>query len=664
MNRERERLSAATDFAEAFDVTESVRRRRCWRAFWLPLLLLNGMGEWRRRRRAMMMMMIVSGRGCGAACTRALHDARTHDACGSEWWTDERNVTVKFAQLSNRMNNIEFLWNNFVNDFVWLESFVLIMINLNCWFGATHGMNWHSKRTIFVKFCHTKGHLNTFWWWNCKIERLAGRVLVNCLGAEGSTFSSISFHCVFPLADPRPEISLPNEQYMYPNRINAFDPNLCSAAEYSPPPPASYASTTDASVTYSNVIFLPTIALSDRAGDDVDGVKNETAAMESSQPYKYVVASDCRYTNTFATRNGEIEENISEINHINGYVEPTAPHMISNASSGDCEENLVYQTNAVEHHGQYPYIGADYMHHSRDKHCRSDAGIVLQCANGQLYRYVNGDTINSSVELMPTLIPDAMVDGIGYAQHESYDHPNEHSAAYEMHPNIDGALSAEKQGHHSNSGSDLIYDYKEQSQQYTMLESIDQNNVIRDGGGMHPGEAKTNYPSKCSLEKDQQRILLESTMSPLRKFSCVIRVGDSWLITAFSFSGRRERYNRPRGTISVVFGTEQSRSAQKYGRTELLLWKWRRRTHHSAASPHRWSAFCWQQIENDTRCADNVQIDFHGRREYADVVRIARRWIRWHQRNGIYRRAEWRQRGEFIDATNASEENGQKMRRM
>lgn len=335
-----------------------------------------------------------------------------------------------------------------------------------------------------------------------------------------------SYRC--RLADARPAISLPNEQFIYPNRINAFDPNLCSAAEYSPPPPTAYTSTTDTPITYSNVIFLPTMTDSDRAVDDAGKVKNEATAMASSPPYKYVVASDSRYA-----------ENIAEMNHINGYVEPS-PHTIIAEADGGCEQNLVYHANAVEHHsehhGQYSYIDADYMQHSRDKHGRSDMEIVLQDANGQLYRHVHnvyvnhGDAINS-VELMPTLISEAMVNGIGYATHETYDQSN---VAYDMHaPNIDGALSTvagEKQLHHGNSSDDImqrntvdsIYDnYKEQTQQYTMLESINQNNVIRDGGAMHQNEAKTNYQAKCSMEKDQQRILLESTMSPLCKFAGV-----------------------------------------------------------------------------------------------------------------------------------------------
>lgn len=265
---------------------------------------------------------------------------------------------------------------------------------------------------------------------------------------------------------------------------------------------------------------------SDRTVDDAETIKNEATTMASSPPYKYVVASDPRYA-----------ENISELNHINGYVEP-APHIITAAADSGCEQNLVYHANAVDHHSehqaQYSYIDADYMHHSRDKHGRSDTEIVLQDANGQLYRHVHnvyvnhGDAINA-VELMPTLISEAMVNGIGYATHETYD---QSTVAYEMNAtNIEGALSTaavEKQVHHD-SGSDdilqrntvdLIYDnYKEETQRYTMLESINQNNVIRDGGGMHQKGGESNYQSKCTMEKDQQRILLESTMSPLCKFA-------------------------------------------------------------------------------------------------------------------------------------------------
>lgn len=383
---------------------------------------------------------------------------------------------------------------------------------------------------------------------------------------------------------------MPNEQFIYPNRINSFDPNLCSAAEYSPPPSTSYASTTDPSITYSNVIFLPTITLNDRSADDVETVKNETAVMEPSSPYKYVVATDPRYANSF-TRNGEIVENMSEMNHINGYVE-TPSHMIATTTNAGCEENLVYHANAVEnhaeHHTQYSYIDADYMHHSRDKHGRSDPEIVLQSANGQLYRHVHnvyvnqGDTINP-VELMPTLISEAMANGIGYATHDTYDHTNgnAHAVAYEMHTNIDGSMcTTATEKHHSNDGEgvmqrgtiDLIYDsYKEQTQQFTMLETIDQNNVMRNGGGMHPGEPKTSYQSKCSMEKDQQRILLESTMSPLCKCATICRVCSQNLKLILCFSGRCERYNCSRGAISIVFGTKQSRRSEEFIRNELLL---------------------------------------------------------------------------------------------
>lgn len=342
------------------------------------------------------------------------------------------------------------------------------------------------------------------------------------MGGYLSIFLFIGLRCSC-FADERAEISLPNDQFIYPNGINAFDPNLCSAAEYSPPPSSSYTSTTDASaITYNNVIFLPTIALNERPADDVETVKNETVAMESSLPYKYVVPSDLRFASTFS-RSGEIVENISGINHINDYVE-SAPHMIAAASNVVCDENLVYHPND-EHHAQYSYIDADFMHHGRDKHIRSDTEIVMQGSNGQLYRhvhnvYVNHADASNSVELIPTLISEAMANGIGYATHE-YDHPNEngHTAVtYEMHASIDGTICAadKQQLHLSGSGAtiDLIYDnYKEQTQQYTLLKPIEQNNVIRDSG-----EVKTNYTSKLAMEKDQQRILLESTMSPLCKF--------------------------------------------------------------------------------------------------------------------------------------------------
>lgn len=337
---------------------------------------------------------------------------------------------------------------------------------------------------------------------------------------------------------------------------------------------------------------MPTIVLNNQPADGVEAVKDETAVMEPSLPYKYVVAPDPRYTNSFP-RNGEIVENMPELNHINGYVE-TAPHMIASTSNATCDENLVYHANAVEHHAehcpQYSYIDTDYMHHSRDKHGRSDPEIVLQNSNGQLYRHVHnvyvnqGDAMNS-VELMPTLINEAMVDGIGYATHETYNHTNgnQHAVAYEMHTNIDGSMcptATEKQVLHSSGGEgmmqrgsiDLIYDtYKEQTQQYTMLETIDQNNVMQNGGGMHQGEPKTSYQPKCSMDEDQQRILLESTMSPLCKFRHDFSSYSQNLKLTVCFSGRCERYNCSRGTISIVFGTKQSHLPEDSSRHELLL---------------------------------------------------------------------------------------------
>lgn len=88
-----QRLSSATDFIEASDCTESLRRR--WRAFgyqrshWMQREKMTTTHEW-------WWWLLLSGRGCGAASTSALHDARTFMHVVE---TDERNVTVKSAAV-------------------------------------------------------------------------------------------------------------------------------------------------------------------------------------------------------------------------------------------------------------------------------------------------------------------------------------------------------------------------------------------------------------------------------------------------------------------------------------------------------------------------------------------------------------------------------------
>lgn len=321
--------------------------------------------------------------------------------------------------------------------------------------------------------------------------------------------------------------------------MNVFDPNLCSAAEYSPPPSTSYAPSADASITYSNVIYLPTtIALGDR--DDVKIVKNETLPLESSSPYKYIASSDPRYATAFSGT--EVVENaISVPNHIHGFVESA-----ESTANANCDENLVFHPNAE----QYAYIDADYIHQHRHKHSRDDADVVLQGPNGQLYRHVHsvfvnhdGDAVNA-VELMPTLISEEMTNEIGYATHATYDQtmPNGNDVAYQMATNIDETLcgtNGNKQMHHSN-GNDLMFEQSQQ--QYTLLESLHQNSGGGGSDGLrhHESNPKMLYPTKNLMEKDHQRILLESTMSPLRKFVAISGPENQKSQSNSHFSGCRE----------------------------------------------------------------------------------------------------------------------------
>lgn len=400
-----------------------------------------------------------------------------------------------------------------------------------------------------------------------------------------------------------------SEQRIFTNQISTYDPNLSSVARYSPPATyipsdvnrshdvslhqANSVLTTTATeyasncVTYSNVIFVPNTNTSAiEHSDSVEMIKDESiissinSSISDPHSYKYIVSSDPRFLNTFI-RNGSILENTAEMNinatvtTVNEYPEQAQSQHMTSASSANeqipisnhsSHVNLYQQQNqhlpnnhhAGHHHQQHqPNLSSNHLMSNicdsfhNEKTDESEMEVILQGANGHLYRhvqnvYVNHNEINA-VELMPSLVTEPMANEVGYStepygsnhnvgQHLQLQHVG---PSYEIQSNIganQGISTAKAVNENqlitnisqNNHSVELVYgNYTDcghippEHNQYTVLEPVNPSNVVHDQHAnlMNHGSETGYQPSApiSVMDKDQQRILLESTMSPLCK---------------------------------------------------------------------------------------------------------------------------------------------------
>lgn len=365
-------------------------------------------------------------------------------------------------------------------------------------------------------------------------------------------------------------MNMASEQYMYEDRGKTFDPNLSSAAQYSPPP--SVATTTSSQqstavapfntiasgyneinsqhvgnvvssnseysnncISYSNVIYLPTVAANEQ-NDTIELVKNETETTineaNDSHSYKYIVSSDPRLLNTFI-RSGEIDDgpHATAGAYIQHQHEASSHQMIVNVS-GIPENNLVLGNANIFTSGNNQHIHPSSVHEQSAIHMSSEFSseksnvqeIVMQTPNGQLYRHVQNIYVNQadgscSNEIIPTLLSEAvgLTDGDYSAAHEQY-HQNQNIQTnsglysnYAENINLTGKVGS------SNTQNDQLF-----YGNYKKTNEIDQNQIVNPN--QYTIVEAIHHPSSnnhCELltgnnaSKDQQRILLESTMSPL-----------------------------------------------------------------------------------------------------------------------------------------------------
>lgn len=240
-------------------------------------------------------------------------------------------------------------------------------------------------------------------------------------------------------------MNIAQEQYVFTDRLGAFDPNMCSAVQFSPPDTTTNTETTvitpfhaitsnynelpnqtqDISlvpstevpnncITYSNVIFVPTITNNEnqleQLGDTIELVKHESPGIDSndSQSYKYIVSSDSRFVNTFI-RSNELDNATAILsNDTTGAFIEQPSHMITTVSQINDNSLVVNgiqnETNQI-HTNLHNVEQLNQNQIAVEMHTDDDQEVLMQDENGQLYRqvqniFVNGGSMCSS-ELLP-----------------------------------------------------------------------------------------------------------------------------------------------------------------------------------------------------------------------------------------------------------------------
>ncbi|XP_031623861.1 PR domain zinc finger protein 10-like [Contarinia nasturtii] len=243
-----------------------------------------------------------------------------------------------------------------------------------------------------------------------------------------------------------PSMEHASHQYVFADHFKTFDPNMCSAAEYSPPPPSvtdsnaqqttviapyhaipsNYNELTDASdislvpvsettsncITYSNIIFVPSMTNNgnhmDSIGDAIELVKDETnippgIELGDPQSIKYIVSSDSQLLNTFIRPN-DLDNVNAVLNH-----NPNEEYIVNTDSQID--NNLVLNET---HHIQQHLNDVESMdknqiaiHQINQINTGNDQEILMQDENGHLYRHVQNILIDGTSmcpnELLPIL---------------------------------------------------------------------------------------------------------------------------------------------------------------------------------------------------------------------------------------------------------------------
>lgn len=331
-----------------------------------------------------------------------------------------------------------------------------------------------------------------------------------------------------------------HDQYAFENRMKTFDPNLSSVARYSPTPSTSTAvnpynvqsndtivaipETSTNCITYSNIIFLPTNSTNglDQVVDAIEMVKNENDASTSdcidAHSFKYIVSSDQRFMNTFIQTSG-----IDGANHVsNSYIDQSSSNMIATIA-GIGENNLILNDTCTTepHHEQLNMENHSLAVQVQSKFSHIEENgteIIMQAPDGQLYRpvhniYLNNEQTNGD-EILPTIISEPLTfTDIEFTQPNQFDPDTFHNVPSD-HGNYNDPTSFMESS--PSLGTMTVYNEYKGSKLPNEQFHMDHINVLE----THQMPQYQTNPN-TQVDKDQQRILLESTMSPLCK-SCRI----------------------------------------------------------------------------------------------------------------------------------------------
>lgn len=366
-------------------------------------------------------------------------------------------------------------------------------------------------------------------------------------------------------------MDIAQEQYVF---ADGFDPNMCSMAQYSPPqstsnteqttviapfhaitsnhtelsnPEISLISTTDGSnncITYSNVIFVPTIANNgnqlDQIGVELVPKHEDVSAVEASDghSYKYVLSSEPPFVNTFIRAN-EIDNATTILNTTDGAFIEQPSHMITAVSQIN-ENNLIIngipnESNQIEPH-LHNVETMDQSQISVQMHTTNDQEVLMQDEDGQLYRQVQNIFVNGTSmcpnELLPLISAPVDLSDPDYVEQSMNRIQNTFQRDLIAHDTFPVNFIASSDVTDTIPTSKAIDTNLDMQQVDFIFNSYRNNNSNHIDASRFEDETESNIlndktdfqpqPSMNSSNEstNQQRALLESTMSTLCKYFC------------------------------------------------------------------------------------------------------------------------------------------------
>lgn len=325
--------------------------------------------------------------------------------------------------------------------------------------------------------------------------------------------------------------------------FHAIAPNYNEIAQQNPEISMLPSEDSNNCITYSNVIFVPTIAndenqLNQMAVDPIKLVKAETeplaAEANDSQSLKYILSSDSRFVNFMETSDIENPSVVLHTDQTDAYIEQPSSQMI--AAISQISENEIIGNGIDERiHSQLHAESIDQNPMAVQMHAASEQEVLLQDEHGQLYRRVQNIYVDSSSmcsdELLPIMNPMNIPD-VQYTQQDIDSIQNayqkEHEAPYQIPVNFIGSSgSSESATNVTNADLEMQqveFIFNSYSDTRTIGNTsqsgqIDPNQyVITPDAGILADKQTYSTHDAMQTNKEQQRILNESTMSSLCRF--------------------------------------------------------------------------------------------------------------------------------------------------